>query len=396
MLNKREANMSVISKEDLKTLSGRREKAAVSIFIPTHQAGADTRENRIRFKNATREAERLLANRGTDPKAAQALLEPATRLVEDNNFWQHQRAGLAMFLAEGETYRYRTPRAFDELVTVSDRFHLKPLLPLLTDDGRFYVLAANLGNTRLFEASRDNIGEMDLEETPTSLDEALKYDDPEESLQQHTVSTTSGAPGRADAAFHGTGAEADDRKMKILRFFRKLDNGVREALGNAVSQGVPLVFMGVDYLFPLYKEANHYTHLLGEAVSHDPDRLSPDEVRERAWETVQPHFHKKQEKARGRLEEALAKDLGSSDLQELLPASTDARIETLFVAVGAQRWGRYDEEARQAEFHGEEEKGDEDLLDFVAVQTLLNGGVVYAVAPGDVPGESMAAAIFRF
>ncbi len=388
--------MSDFSKDDLKTLSGRREGPAVSLYIPTHQAGADTRENHIRFKNGAREAERLLTEGGMDPKAAQALLGPAYSLVEDNDFWQHQKAGFAMFLTEGETQQYLAPRAFDELVVVSDRFHLKPLLPLLTDDGRFYVLASSLGNTRLFEASRDDVSEVDLGDTPTTLDEALKYDDPEESLQQNTISTMSGAPGRADTAFHGTGAEDDDRKMKILRFFRKLDNGVRDALGDAVSKGVPLVFMGVDYLFPLYKEANHYTHLLGEAVGHDPDRLSAEEVHERAWETVQPHFHKKQEEARGRLEEALAKDLGSSDLQELLPASTDARIETLFVAVGAQRWGRYDEEARAAEMHDAEEQGDEDLLDFVAVQTLLNGGVVYAVAPDEVPGESMAAAIFRF
>ena len=388
--------MSDFSKDDLKALGGRREGPAVSIYIPTHQAGAATRENPIRFKNAAREAERLLTERDMDPKAAQGLLKPAYQLVDDNDFWQHQRAGFAMFLTEDETRQYRAPRAFSELVVVSDRFHLKPLLPLLTDDGRFYVLAASLGNTRLFEASRDSVSEVDLGDTPTSLDEALKYDDPEESLQQNTISTTAGAPGRADTAFHGTGAEDDDRKMKILRFFRKLDNGVRDALGDAISKGVPLAFMGVDYLFPLYKEANHYTHLLDEADAHDPDRLSPEEVRERAWKVVQPHFLKKQEEAKGRLEEALAKDLGSSDLQELLPASTDARIETLFVALDAQRWGRYDEEARQAEFHDAEEKGDEDLLDFVAVQTLLNGGVVYAVAPGEVPGEGMAAAIYRF
>ena len=37
-----------------------------------------------------------------------------------------------------------------------------------------------------------------------------------------------------------------------------------------------------------------------------------------------------------------------------------------------------------------------DLLDYAAIQTLLNGGVVYAVTPGEVPYESSMVAIFRY
>jgi hypothetical protein len=46
--------------------------------------------------------------------------------------------------------------------------------------------------------------------------------------------------------------------------------------------------------------------------------------------------------------------------------------------------------------HEEAELGDQDLLDFAAVHTLLNGGTVYAVEPGRVPDGALLVAIFRY
>jgi hypothetical protein len=46
--------------------------------------------------------------------------------------------------------------------------------------------------------------------------------------------------------------------------------------------------------------------------------------------------------------------------------------------------------------HEEAEPGDEDLLDFTAIQTLLNSGMVYAVEPQKVPDEALLAAAFRY
>ena len=35
-------------------------------------------------------------------------------------------------------------------------------------------------------------------------------------------------------------------------------------------------------------------------------------------------------------------------------------------------------------------------MDFAAIHTLLNGGIVYAVAPKTVPGDAPLAAVFRY
>jgi hypothetical protein len=65
------------------------------------------------------------------------------------------------------------------------------------------------------------------------------------------------------------------------------------------------------------------------------------------------------------------------------------------VATGVQRWGSFDRQSNALEVHEQHEPGDEDLLDVAAVQTLLQGGTIYAVGPGDVPADAPLAAIFR-
>jgi hypothetical protein len=68
----------------------------------------------------------------------------------------------------------------------------------------------------------------------------------------------------------------------------------------------------------------------------------------------------------------------------------------LFVAIDLQRWGTFDAEANVVDIHEKAEPGDEDLLDFAATHTLLNGGTVYAVKTEKVPDEASLAALFRY
>jgi hypothetical protein len=84
--------------------------------------------------------ERLIHTRIRSSKALK-LLQPAQELLNNNHFWLHQSNGLAIF-GSTEIFRYyHLPLDFPELVIVGNRFHIKPLLPLLISNGQFYVLA---------------------------------------------------------------------------------------------------------------------------------------------------------------------------------------------------------------------------------------------------------------
>jgi hypothetical protein len=382
--------MDWLSLDDLQELSTASGGERVSIYMPTHRAGPDTRQDPIRLKNLLREAEEQLVAQKMRGTEARDLLKPGHDLVDDYDFWQQQNDALVVF-ATREAFRYyRLPLQVPELAVVTERFHLKPLLPLFTEDGLFYLLAISMGDLRIFRCTRFSEEELKVEGVPRNMAAALWPDDEEKQLQWRTIPTygTRGA-----AMFHGTGAADRDLKTDIQRYFQRVDHGLRNLLHD---KRAPLVLAAVDYLHPIYREANTYGHLLGRGVEGNPDEARPDDLRAKAWEVVEPYFEQAMRDAVTRFHDLTGTGRAVSDEKQVVAAASEGRIDTLFVAVGVQKWGRPQPDGIGVEVHEERQPGDEDLLDHAAVQTLLTRGVVYAVPPEDVPGEAPLAAIYRY
>jgi hypothetical protein len=383
--------MSLLSKSELRVLMEKPEGLCVSIFMPTHRAGEQTRQDPIRLKNLIREAQRQLTEAGLTSRETKELLKPIKGLLRDEFFWQHQNDGLAIFSSAGQFRCYRLPLSFDELVVITHRFHIKPLLPLLTSDGRFYILALSQNKVRLVESTRYTASEVALEDVPESLADILRYDS-ERSIQLHTAAPV--GKGGQQAIFHGHGDGIDDAKANILKYFRQIDAGLGELLRG---EHAPLILAGVDYLLPIYAKANTYAYLLDDGVTGNPDDLGTEELRNRAWAIAEPYFIKGRREASARYQQLSGTQQASNDLMKVVPESYHGRIEVLFVAVGVQSWGTFDVESSQIVLHQQEvQPGDEDLLDFAAIHTLLNGGVVFAVAPEQMPDKANVAAVFRY
>jgi hypothetical protein len=387
--------MSLLTKAELKTLSQKQKGPFVSIYLPTRTAGPETRENPIRLKNLTATAETKLVESGTRAPEARALLQPAQQLIEDYHFWQHQNTGLVLFLAPDFFRTYRLPLDFEELVVVGHRFHLKPLVPLLSGDGRFYLLALSQNEIRLFQGTRDTFDEVRLtEDVPGSIDEALWYENPEKQQQFHTATATSGGTGGdRPAMYHGHGVGTDDSNEMIRQYFQQLDRGLAELLRN---ENAPLILAGVQYLFSLYREANSYPHLLDEGITGNPENMSPQALHQHAWQVIQPYFDQERADVVARYYQLVDTGWSSSDIRMIVPAAHFAQVDTLFTVTGEQRWGRFDPDENRVVLNSEPEPGDEDLLDRAVVQTLLNGGTVYAMEPDQMPENALLAAIFRF
>lgn len=133
--------MKLFSIDELKQLVDVSQPPCVSLYMPMYQAGAEIQQNPIRFKNLIKQAEALLQHDyGLSETEALDFLQPAIEL-DRAEFWEYQNAGLAIFIGSDLLQYYRVPLEFEELVVVSDRFHFKPLLPLLSSDGQFYLLA---------------------------------------------------------------------------------------------------------------------------------------------------------------------------------------------------------------------------------------------------------------
>jgi len=388
--------MDTLTRAELEQLMRKEQQWCVSIYMPTHRTRPETQQDPIRLKNLLREAEKQLSAKGAGTRDVQEMLEPASKLLQDSDFWQHQSDGLAIFLSSNGVRRYRLPLNLEELVVVVDHFHIKPLLPLFVGDGQFYILALSQNEVRLLNATRDSVSEVDIEQVVGSLAEATPSDDHQASLQLHTSGPVGGITGRGSVTFHGQGDGSESAKRDdLLRYFRLVAGGLKEFLRG---DRVPLVLAGVEYLLQIYKEANAYPHLIDTVINGNPDLLSADELHKSAWDVVRPLFQAAQEEAVASYQQLAgqASERVANTLEKIVPAAYHGLVETLFVAIGVQQWGVFNPVNNEIELHEHMEAGDEPLLDLAAVKTYLKGGIVYAVEPEKVPGGTSAAAVFRY
>jgi hypothetical protein len=385
--------MDVLNPAALKSLIEQQGKWCISLYMPTQRTGREQQQNRIRLKNLLAETETMLLANGVRRPEVQNLMQPAEELLWNRDFWQQQGDGLAIFLANGFHQIYRLPVEFEESLTTGNSFHIKPLLPCLGRDIEFYVLAVSLKNVRLFEGNADTLSEIELS-FPTSMEEVLSMDDPEKFLNMHSGSTSMGQGKGGTGIFHGHDP-SDEDKTNILRFFQSINQSLQPVLDE---KKIPMVLAGVDYLLPIFREASSYQNLLEDAVTGNPDRENVKDLHAKAWQIVQPIFEEGQKKAFEKFEQLSGQksDLATSDIKAAVRAAVFGQVETIFVPLEKQKWGRYDTANNKVILQQESDTENEDLFDLAATQTLLNSGQVFAVPPEEMPGDGEVAAILRY
>lgn len=367
----------------------------ISMFLPTHRAGIETQQDPVRLRNHIRAAENRLLLDHLRTTEVEHLLHPIQALVEDQSFWLQLGDGLALFRAPDLFRTYWLPCRFKEQVVVTDHFSLKPLLPWLSNDERYYILALSQNEVRLLQATHYSVSKVDLPATvPRSLAEAPKYDEPENELQYHITSSgvSRGKGGRRAAIFHGQGVGIDDSRENLLQYFQQVDRGLHELLKD---EKAPMVLACVEFLFPLYREANTYPHLLDQAVRGNPDKLSVETLRTQTWTIMEPYLLLAREQAAERYRHYAETERTSHNIREIIPAAFQGRVESLFIAIDQEQWGTFHPATNTLHVHRVARYHDDDLLDMAATQTLLHCGSVYTVEQAHVPGGESAAAVFR-
>src|SRR4030043_1614522 len=310
--------MNVLTRNNLNLLMAVHKGPCVSVFMPMHRSGPETQQDPVLLKNLIREAEERLMTRGIPAPEARELLESAQKLLQGDLFHQHQSDGLGMFLSLEVFRYYLLPFVFKELVIVTDRFHIRPLLPLLSGDGRYYILALSQNRVRLLQGTHYSVNEVSLADVPKNLAETLRDDDSWKELQMH--SAISGGQGTFSSVTHGSEV---DSKENIKRYFRRIDKGLHEWVRD---ERAPLVLAGVDYLHPIYKEVNSYPHLMEDGIGGNPEHLSTKELHAQAWTVVRPYFQKAQGEAVEQYKQFISSGRASNRVREIILAAFPGRV----------------------------------------------------------------------
>lgn len=384
--------MDTLSPNVLRSLLAPMTSPCVSVYMPTHPTGLDGQQDPIRLRNLAQRLEGELTQGGMRAVESKQLLEPLRALAADSEFWHDRSQGLAAFVGAGVFHRFRLRRQFEELALVNNRFHIKPLLPLVSGIQRFYVLALSQKDVRLFEASPFQVKQLAVDGLPASMKEALNYTSVDRGSQVHAAARGSGGLGKQGVVFHGQGGEPETHKDDVALFARQIDAAVQPVLSAAPA---PLLLAGVAYLLPIYREVSRYADLVDAQLEGNYDHASPHEIHERAISVMEPVLQRDQARAARRYLHMADTGQASNDIAKVLAAANEGRIDTLFVDIQAHAWGVC-RPGEPAVLHDAPKPGDEDLLDLAATQTLLHRGTVYSVAKSDLPGGGNVAATFRY
>lgn len=384
--------MRVITKREIKELSKVNGTTCISIFIPTHRSGQEVLQQKdaLVLKNQLKDLTTSLEEKGHGENDINKILSKATELLDDTEFWRHQSDGLAIFIAEDFFKKYTVPVAFEAFNYVGSNFYLKPLMPLLAGDGRFFILAPELGDLNFYEATRHSITDIYVDDlTPSRIEERVGYDYKESFLQ---FRSSQGGPGQA--AFHGHGDGKDDRKLEIEKYFKAINDGLMKLIHD---EQAPMILACLDYLAPIYKKVNDYNQLIDDHVSGNPGDMDRLLLHKKAWEIIQPYFTKEQAERKEKFLQNQSMGKTSASIHSIVPAAIEGKIEALFVENRTDIWGVYNPDTRKLDVHKENLPENVSLLNLATIHVFLNGGTVYLVEKAEMPDPtSQANALYRF
>jgi hypothetical protein len=366
-------------REQLEALVQHRTSPSISIYMPMELAGPAVEQNPIRFKNLIKKASELLGAEN------QAMIAPLEELLTKESFWEERAPGLAVFHSREGTRVLRLPTQIEPLAVVEDRFHLKPVLALLAEPGRFHVLALSQHATRLLEVTRGEVRE--LPGLPGSIHATLPAESTRRQLQYHT--------GGGDAPiYHGQGVRERREDEDLRRFLRAVSDAVDEAIADKTA---PLVLAGVEEITSAFRELSAHPNIVAESIEGNVETLSNHELEKRAQAVAKRKLEESYREAHQRVVEHGHTDRVISSIADIVRAASDGRIDTLFVPKDERRWGTFDAATREVSLDDEQTEANVDLLDLAAVRTFDQGGSVFVVDRSKMPQQDESAvAMLRY
>jgi hypothetical protein len=382
-------------KNDLDELVGCDKRPAVSIYLPTHSAGREVRQDGIRLRNLLSTATKRLASEHRPPEIAE-LLDPARRLVDDEEFWRYQACGLGVFLAPGFHRVHKLPVEVAEELFIGAHFCIRPLLPLIDSAGRFWVLTVSAGRTRLYQGTRWGFDEFPGLELPQGVQEIYDETVYQEAHKASPVGRPQrGAAGLAKAQALGEAPE-ELRKTELLELLHRIANAVEPAIK---SQPAPVVLVAHPEIQGNFRDIAKWKELLPEGIQENPDAMPTEELHRKASALIMPREERDRSAALGQLGSMLGtgnNGRATTVPEEIVKAARYGRVDRLFLSDGDPLWGWFDERHDRIVAHRDPVPGDDDLLDYAAVMTLRQGGNVTVVDRTQLPPTGPAAAILRY
>lgn len=383
--------MNTLTHAELKRLAGLERRAVVSLYVPQHTPRSHEATGPTTLKNLRRDAETKLLEHGWRSPDVRELLRPIDELIANDKFWSDPYTGLALFVGP-DLWELRVMHSSPAaLVWVGRHPYLKPLWAEVADLGEHYVLTIHQHGAHLYRGDRFTLEPMPLGHLPEGVRETLGVEGHERGGQLHTGHP--GLPGKQALVFHGQGGAADAHKEELIAYLRQVDHAVQATIGHTHA---PVVFVGVEFLFPLFRDVSSLANLWPTPVHGSSEHWPLADLHRRTLTVLEPQLHATRQHDVERFERGRGGDRVSANVEEIVRAATDGQVEAVFVAADVQLWGEYNATTGTVSLAETPHATIEDLLDRIATITFINGGRVHVVPAAEIPGGLVAAALYRY
>ncbi len=174
-------------------------------------------------------------------------------------------------------------------------------------------------------------------------------------------------------------------------FLRLVNRSVVEFLKH---DDTPLVLACVDYVASMYRHVNTYPHLLPDTMSGSAANQRSDELLQRVQSLLEARQTQRRQLAQARYIQHAGNHRASDDLNVILPAAIEGRVELLFQDSQSLITGSYD--PADARLTVEDHSGTDDLIEMAAVETVRHRGQVWPLTGLALPTKSPIAAVMRY
>jgi hypothetical protein len=334
----------------------------ISVFLPTHKKGRDVNQDKIRLKNQLAAIDDTLADLGWKPRQREERLAKAHALLDDLEFWEHQEAGLAVYIDDqGDVVPVASTRTLPSDALVMPVFMLRPLTSEL--NGLILpVLVLTKDEVSLFTSNQ-----LGVEEIPADLpsyEDVNWFVDREKERQQHPDMVGT------DRSRHGHEPSAR-RDEDLARFLREVDSAIA-----SFDKETPLIVLGDDDVVARFANVSERA-TLSPVNSGMRAPFSTDEIHEKIEALVAEFESDRAAEAEAAARDQLGVGMGAVDVEDAVPAAVEGRVGSVLIDRTAPAiYGRLDEVSMEIVVHSVQEPGDVDLLDRLVVWARDNGAEV--------------------
>jgi len=368
-------------------------QTVVTIVMPTHISGRETRQGGVRLNQLVEKAEELLEQRGeaTGEAIDTSQLQPLRSLTKDDSFWQHQGDGLALIADGNDVDAFQLHGQVDEFVYVGRHPHLRRLALDASQMSSFFVLQLTWHEARLDLVQGNQWQAVETDLLPVTYEDLIVARDPEVQLQHAAQqSIRQGQQGSRAATFHGHGEGESkieaDRRNYLSRVSERVESAMR-------GSEFPLVIVATDELVGHFRKMSSLS--IAETISSSPESLDQQTMKRRCNEAMSDWPGDYVREQLERFGTAKAQQQGSGELQDVVLAASRGRVDTLLLTNGNPRWGHLDHQQSTVQQHDQHQPDSADLVNEAVVHSIQGGAQTIAVDPDAIGNEDLAA-IYRY